>query len=206
MNTITRLVRPAVSLSLFLSPIAALAGWDLISEGDLENGVVSYYLNCSTVEKTQDGYRAWTMTDQTAPDPVYGRSSKALVEVDCINKRKRLLQLNLYSGPKGSGTPLGSDEPDDAAALKWRFVTPGTTGETMFRAICEYATRKPSSVAKYLTGKGFDFGLAPGDPRLESLKRLREQQAQRRDAEAKEYYQGDGKYGCKPERYTDVPD
>ena len=57
-------------------------------------------------------------------------TDKALVEMDCSGKRRRILTVTWYSK---SGNVIGSYTPSYA---EWSYVIPGTVGENEYKFVC----------------------------------------------------------------------
>ena len=94
----------------------------------------THYMDPSTLRKTADGRRVWTMDSweqsQTNSSGTF-QSVKILWEFDCAGDRFRLLQEVLYSGPEGGGKMVAQFNPSG-----WQFVIPDSFGENRFKAVC----------------------------------------------------------------------
>lgn len=78
---------------------------------------------------------AWFETRYAEPKKMisngkFYNTAKALEEMDCSGKRFRALTVTWYSE---SGNPIGSYTPSYA---EWRYVIPGTGGESVYKFVC----------------------------------------------------------------------
>jgi len=120
-------------LLLMLVSQPAWAEW--VELGKNGEGFVTFYIDQTTIRKSDSGRRAWTMHsyEQPQPNPVGTfRSTKGLIEFDCAGERSRRLQTSLHAGPMGGGQ-LISIATDPAA---WRPAIPGSVGRTQLEAAC----------------------------------------------------------------------
>ena len=78
--------------------------------------------------------RAWFEHRYAKPQKIgdgkFFNTIRALEEMDCSGKRRRMLTGTLYSK---SGNPIGSDTRSYA---EWDYVIPGTVGESMYKFVC----------------------------------------------------------------------
>ena len=82
---------------------------------------------------SRTGNRAWFETRFAKPQGyINGKflnTTKMLVEMDCSGKRFRMLTITAYSK---SGKFIDSATRSD----EWRYVIPGTVGESMYKFVC----------------------------------------------------------------------
>jgi hypothetical protein len=127
--------RPILFLLLLSIAVGVAANeWRLVSQGVNE---VKTYVLATSLKATDSGWRIWTLSTFPTPAKVPDgngefQSIKSLREVDCINKRTRVLQSSFYTSKDGAGSLLKSfSEP-----TTWHFITPDTTGDTLASVIC----------------------------------------------------------------------
>lgn len=113
--------------ALGLATPAVAADWVWLGNGS--NGTVVY----GDADSRTDN-RAWFETRYATPQEhgngKFYNTDKELLEMDCSGKRYRLLTVTAYSK---SGNPIGSETPSYA---KWNYVIPGTTGESVYKFVC----------------------------------------------------------------------
>jgi len=102
-----------------------------------------FYLRDGTVQLVAGLARAWVLTNHL--DMQYDeetgeayRSTLALREFDCHERRHRTLQMTLYSEPHGYGEVVYSF----TRASEWRFATPDTAGDATTAQVCAEFKRK----------------------------------------------------------------
>ncbi len=116
---------------LMLVSQPAWAGWERLGETDS----FTYYVDPTTLRKTPNGRRVWTMQSFGSPQRDEGgiyQSGKLLVEFDCAGERTRRLEVIFYSGPMGEGL-VGIQS---SSASQWRFASPGSVGDIELKAVC----------------------------------------------------------------------
>lgn len=78
--------------------------------------------------------RAWFETRFAKPQKIgngkFFNTVRALQEMDCSGKRRRILTITWYSK---SGNSIGSNTRSYA---EWHYVIPGTLGERMYEFVC----------------------------------------------------------------------
>lgn len=78
--------------------------------------------------------RAWFETRFAKPQKIgngkFFNTVRALQEMDCSGKRRRILTITWYSK---SENPIGSNTRSYA---EWNYVIPGTLGERMYEFVC----------------------------------------------------------------------
>ena len=114
--------------ALGLATPAVAADWVLVSIDSNE----AYAIFGDADSRTDD--RAWFEVRHAKPkkigDGKFYNTMKMLEEVDCSGKRDRLLTVTAYSK---SGNLISSYTP---SYVEWRYVIPGTTGESMYKFVC----------------------------------------------------------------------
>ena len=116
------LATPAVTEDWVL--VSINSNWDYIIFGDADS---------------RTNNRAWFETRFAEPQKIvdgkFFNTTKTLREMDCSGKRFRALTVTWYSE---SGNPIGSYTPSYA---EWSYVIPGTSGELMYKFICNHDPR-----------------------------------------------------------------
>lgn len=83
--------------------------------------------------------RAWFEIRFAEPQKIgngkFFNTVRALQEMDCSGKRRRILTITWYSK---SGNTIGSNTRSYA---EWNYVIPGTTGEGMYKFVCNHDPR-----------------------------------------------------------------
>ena len=82
---------------------ASAANWDFVTQGNQNY----YYVEPQSIKQEGDHKVAWTLVDhrqiQTLKDGQQYRSTHAQVQVNCKDKRARLVHLRFFSGAMMSG-------------------------------------------------------------------------------------------------------
>ena len=116
------LATPAVAEDWVL--VSINSNWDYIIFGDADS---------------RTNNRAWFETRFAEPQKIvdgkFFNTTKTLREMDCRGKRFRMLTVTAYSK---SGNFIGSETPSYA---EWSYVIPGTSGELMYKFICNHDPR-----------------------------------------------------------------
>lgn len=95
-----------------------------------------WYVDYSSVKKNRDQVFYWEMRDLDEPDEDGTISYKFLMELDCgIPGKIRNISYLWYKLPMGQGSPAGTSN----KTLQWNYYPPGSGGETITTAVCEYA-------------------------------------------------------------------
>ena len=112
--------------ALGLATPAVAADWVLLGTG---NGSAMF----GDADSRTDN-RAWFEVRFAKPQKhsngEFYNTGKALEEMDCGGKRRRMLTITAYSK---SGNPIGSETPSYA---EWRYVIPGSVGEAQYKFVC----------------------------------------------------------------------
>ena len=112
--------------ALGLAMPAVAADWVLV---DINNDNTTF----GDADSRTDN-RAWFEHRYAKPQKIgdgkFFNTTKTLREMDCSGKRHRILTITAYSK---SGNSIGSYTPSYA---EWRYVIPGTVGESMYEFVC----------------------------------------------------------------------
>ena len=93
---------------------------------------VKHYIDPATIKKDSKLRRAWVLQDQPRPDKFGTRSTKALLELDGVADRIRILDLVAYKGAMGQGG-LDNEEP---GPTPWQYVVPQTPHDVLLKYVC----------------------------------------------------------------------
>ena len=119
--------------ALGLATPAVAADWVLVGKDINE----AFTIFGDADSRTDD--RAWFETRFAEPQKIvdgkFFNTTKTLREMDCSGKRFRMLTVTAYSK---SGNFIGSETPSYA---EWSYVIPGTSGELMYKFICNHDPR-----------------------------------------------------------------
>jgi hypothetical protein len=109
---------------------SAMAEW--VAIGETEEKDLTVYADPTTIRKTGNTVKMWSLDDHKMvqnPDVI---SSRGLDEYDCEKKQRRPLFLAAYSGHMGKGeTVLIHNERGD-----WNPTSPGSVGESVLEFAC----------------------------------------------------------------------
>jgi len=110
-----------------------IGGWKMLGSS---GGEMTLYVNPSTLDKEGKTTKIWYMKDyksvqEEASDKYMSISFQG--EYDCKESKGRTLSYIWYSGHKGSGNVIHTEEtPDD-----WRSVVSGSVQESVFKYACD---------------------------------------------------------------------
>lgn len=109
---------------------AMAADWRLV--GFADDGY-RLFVDAGSIRIKGSIRRVWTLDNLGAPDNGGVQSRRALLEYDCREGRFRFMQLSGFPLPdaRGGMTFTHNYNDDD-----WRYVEPGTTGESAFKFVC----------------------------------------------------------------------
>lgn len=113
----------------------------------LEDGMVAS-LERDTVRRTGSVVRAWfrwEALNQEQADQWGARSMLVLREMDCDQRRTRLLAASLYKGTNLTGSHEDHNEPDGGRA--WTYDRPGMLGAAQTAAACDGVFLLPNLAA-----------------------------------------------------------
>jgi hypothetical protein len=113
----------AIMVVLLASSVSSGADWRFLSESDSS---VLYYDAQSITHPSKNMFRVWIKHEGRVEKWSF---MKTLREIDCLEKKYRILSSALYN-EKGEET--GSSE----SPSKWRFITPGESSEIVYKMVC----------------------------------------------------------------------
>ena len=119
-------------LLLALASGHAAAEW--VSVGDAGNAEV--FVDRSTIERSGDTVKMWTVNALKAPGMANGLnyvSLKRQDEFDCKGSRMRGVQISAYTQPLGEGTAVASEKGSGA----WTAVAADSISEALWKIACD---------------------------------------------------------------------
>ena len=121
-------MRLVLCLLLTLAAAPVWADWVKVSETDSHTA----YIDPDTIRKDGNLRRVWQVSDLKQRNDRGVMSRRVLMEYDCKEARKRILQFSSHSDPMAGGRVLISDsEPDP-----WDYIPPETPVQTIMRIVC----------------------------------------------------------------------
>ncbi|MCW5575285.1 MAG: hypothetical protein KIT13_04250 [Burkholderiales bacterium] len=90
------------------------------------------YFDPINVEAKGNIRRVWQLIDYVAEKQKGNKSVKALTEIDCIEKRVRVIDVIGYSEKMGGGQAITSKDP----ASGWSYIPPKSAGDLLLIATC----------------------------------------------------------------------
>lgn len=143
----------ALCLSLFVALGSALAprahadahDWQLISETEDPDKIISWYVDVKSIVQDDDYLRAFLRTTwstpQYGPDDTAYQSSTYLNYFDC-DARKIAYTANAYfRSQEPVGAPVHIEPEQPVATLRFQSVVPGSAGERRLAFVCGYRSK-----------------------------------------------------------------
>jgi len=121
-----------LTLMLAVVSSSAMAQWVGIAT---THGSI-YYANPSTIRKSGNKVKVWTLIDFNSVQEDSGDkylSSKSQEEYDCKEEQIRLLYFSWHSENMGKGEVVYTE---NKLAMVWRPVSPESVGRTMWKFAC----------------------------------------------------------------------
>jgi hypothetical protein len=112
-----------------LAAAPAWAAWTAIGEDDTK---AVWYVDAQALRATGSVRQVWAMKDMEEPVIDFDLSARLLYEVDCQERRERLLQYQYFRGRMGGGEPTRGG----MTFGDWKPAAPGTVGSGIIRAVC----------------------------------------------------------------------
>lgn len=98
-----------------------------------ESNEAVIYINPRSIKKWGNMARVWEVQDLKTRLPQGVISFRAYIEIDCLQERRRILELSAFNQNMAKGLPeVVIDSPD-----KWSFVSPNSPNRDVFDAVCE---------------------------------------------------------------------
>lgn len=116
---------------------SASADWEII--GNTKDNSSTAYVDFSKIRTNGVFKDAWVLTDfrsqQKTSNGKRFLSVKAKMSFNCAQETRRSLSSVIYSGKMGNGEVVSVDNYDLA---QWNHIVPGTLGEAIAQAVCQY--------------------------------------------------------------------
>ncbi len=137
-----------LALAPALLPAAARADapdWQLISETEDPEKVISWYVDTKSIVQDDDYLRALLRTSwsvpQYGPDSTAYQSSTYLNYFDC-DARKIAYTANAYFPSEDPvGNPVHAEPEQPVSALRFQSVIPGSAGERRLAFVCNFRSK-----------------------------------------------------------------
>lgn len=117
-----------VFVAVSLAATSAWADWVQFSSS---NGNM-FFMETSAISRVNGNVRAWIMEEHPQVNKLGERSNKQYMEIDCREKKLRMLSFQSFNGSMGGGSSLGSDNNPDS----WSFASPGSVDMSLVRTAC----------------------------------------------------------------------
>lgn len=135
-------MRRATLLLFVLSlPVPAWADW--MQYGVDEDGT-DYFLDPETLQIINGNVRVWVLNNYPTKRPDGNMSAHAFQEIDCTQRRMRVLSFAQFAEPFAGGRILFSTN----ERSEWMFVAPSTMGARLMTRVCSNEFARPSDDAR----------------------------------------------------------
>ncbi len=139
----------ACALAVALLPAAArddAPDWQLISETEDPEKVISWYVDTTSIVHDDDYLRALLRTSwsvpQYGPDSTAYQSSTYLNYFDCDARKIAYTANSYYRSEEPVGKPVHSEPEQPASALRFQSVIPGSAGERRLEFVCNFRSKR----------------------------------------------------------------
>jgi hypothetical protein len=135
-----------VFLFLALPATAQEADWQLISQSGNRDQVINWYVDASSIVRTDDYLRALLRTSwsvpQYGPDETAYQSTTYVNYFDCGKRMIAYTGNTYYENVEPIGAPVHEEPELPLTALQFQAVTPGSAGETRLDFVCKYRAKQ----------------------------------------------------------------
>jgi hypothetical protein len=135
-----------VLLALSLPAAAQTPDWQLISQSRSNNQLVYWYVDASSIVRTDEYLRALLRTSWSAPqygpDQTAYQSSTYLNYFDCGKRMIAYTGNTYYRNIEPVGLPVHEEPEQPLAQLTFQAVTPGSAGETRLDFVCKFRSKQ----------------------------------------------------------------
>lgn len=142
----------ALALLLSLPAAADAPEWKLISQTGKPGEIIFWYVDASSIVRTEQYLRAHLRTSwsrpQIGPDNTPYQSSTYLNYFDCGKRRIAYTGNTYYVSPEPEGVPVHEEPEQPLEKLNFQPVSPGSAGATRLDFVCKYRGKQ------ILTGVG----------------------------------------------------
>jgi len=126
--------RVLATVLLTIVSTSALADWVYVTGNDF----ATLYMDFSTLRRQGNFVRVWTLSDWAKPeklsDEVSYRSSRTLLEYDCIEEMTRIRASVAYADAMGKGTAVLST----TMISEWAHIPPESLAREMWEVACAF--------------------------------------------------------------------
>ncbi len=137
-----RILLAALALALSLPAAADAPDWKLISQTGRPGEIIFWYVDASSIVRTDQFLRAQLRTTwsrpQIGPDNTPYQSSTYLNYFDCGKRRIAYTANTYYVSPEPAGDPVHEEPEQPLAKLNFQPVSPGSAGATRLDFVCKY--------------------------------------------------------------------
>ena len=135
-----------VLLALSLPAAAQAPDWQLISQSRSNDQLVYWYVDASSIVRTDEYLRALLRTSWSAPqygpDQTAYQSSTYLNYFDCGKRMIAYTGNTYYRNIEPVGLPVHEEPEQPLAQLTFQAVTPGSAGETRLDFVCKFRSKQ----------------------------------------------------------------
>ena len=135
-----------VLLTLSLPAAAQAPDWQLISQSRSNDQLVYWYVDASSIVRTDEYLRALLRTSWSAPqygpDQTAYQSSTYLNYFDCGKRMIAYTGNTYYRNIEPVGLPVHEEPEQPLAQLTFQAVTPGSAGETRLDFVCKFRSKQ----------------------------------------------------------------
>ncbi len=135
-----------VLLTLGLPVAAQVPDWQLISQSRSNDQLVYWYVDASSIVRTDEYLRALLRTSWSAPqygpDQTAYQSSTYMNYFDCGKRMIAYTGNTYYRNVEPVGLPVHEEPEQPLAQLTFQAVTPGSAGETRLDFVCKFRSKQ----------------------------------------------------------------
>ena len=135
-----------VLLALSVPAAAQAPDWQLISQSRSNDQLVYWYVDASSIVRTDEYLRALLRTSWSAPqygpDQTAYQSSTYLNYFDCGKRMIAYTGNTYYRNIEPVGLPVHEEPEQPLAQLTFQAVTPGSAGETRLDFVCKFRSKQ----------------------------------------------------------------
>ena len=119
-------------LWLVLAAQSAMAEWTRVTED--KDGSAIFYSGASSIQRSSDGLaKIWELNDLKEQHAEGTKSTKILVEYDCVGEQYRVHSVIAYSQNMGSGKVIANLSPSE---INYSPVAPDSVDTQMLKFAC----------------------------------------------------------------------
>lgn len=153
-----RLAFACFAMALSTTVSAAAPDWKLISQTGQPGEIIFWYVDASSIVRSDRFLRAhlrtsWTRP-QIGPDSTPYQSSTYLNYFDCGNRQIAYTGNTYYLTPEPEGTPVHEEPEQPLAKLSFQPVAPGSAGAIRLEFVCKYRDKQILTRLGKISSKG----------------------------------------------------